>query len=78
MGTQDWLTPAVENWPITLGLALVFLALFLWMCTPFAIFGVKRRLDRMTALLEEISAALKDGGGEREEEAKPPPEKPKT
>ena len=77
MGTQEWLTPAVENWPITLGLALVFLVLFLWMCTPFAIFGVKRRLDRMTALLEEISAALKEGG-DREKEPESPPENPKT
>ena len=63
MEQQEWLVQAVENWPITLGFSLVFLMVFLWIFTPFAVFGLKRRLDRMTRVLEEIRDKM--GAGEK-------------
>jgi hypothetical protein len=59
----QWLTVAMEEWPITLALALLFLALFLWMCTPFAVFGVKRRLDRIARALDELVALTREQRG---------------
>ncbi|MGZ9981526.1 hypothetical protein ACXXCT_08660 [Bordetella bronchiseptica] len=33
------------------------LLLILWICLPFAVFGVKRRLDRIIRLLEQQQSA---------------------
>ncbi|MFU1957729.1 hypothetical protein [Bordetella bronchiseptica] len=35
----------------------VILLLILWICLPFAVFGVKRRLDRIIRLLEQQQVA---------------------
>ena len=35
----------------------VILLLILWICLPFAVFGVKRRLDRIIRLLEQQQSA---------------------
>lgn len=35
-----------------------------WLCLPFAVFGVKARLDRQARLLAAILAQLKENGGD--------------
>ncbi|KCV32203.1 hypothetical protein ACLRAE_19635 [Bordetella bronchiseptica] len=35
----------------------VIFLLILWICLPFAVFGVKRRLDRIIRLLEQQQVA---------------------
>ncbi|MGY0708744.1 hypothetical protein [Bordetella bronchiseptica] len=35
----------------------VIFLLILWICLPFAVFGVKRRLDRIIRLLEQQQSA---------------------
>jgi len=55
---SEWLVRAVENWPMTVAFSFVLLAFFLWFLAPFAVFGVKRRLDRLTELMEQMVALL--------------------
>ena len=55
---SEWLVSAVENWPVTLAISILVLAFFLWFLVPFAVFGVKRRLDRLTGLMERMVALL--------------------
>ena len=62
---SEWLVGAVENWPITLGVSMVLLAFFLWFLAPFAVFGVKRRLDRIAELMEQVVTLLEKDGSEK-------------
>ena len=81
---SEWLVRAVENWPISLAISILLLAFFLWFLAPFAVFGVKRRLDRLTELMEQVVTLLqedpsrqpvpeeKDREGDDEQEARQP------
>lgn len=65
MQEQDWLPLAVDNWPVAVGFSLVFLVIFLWILAPFALFGIKKRLDRMTRILEDIRDDARSNGGRK-------------
>jgi len=75
---SDWLVHAVGNWPVTLGISVVILAFLLWFLMPFAVFGVKRRLDKLTTLMEEVVRLLKENQSCRQSACTKDQETPRT
>lgn len=56
----------MDGLPIGVLLILIVLALVilvLWIILPFAVFGLKSRLDTTNQLLEAILSELRRGGG---------------
>lgn len=53
---NQWLIGSVLMWLLMLILAIV------WIILPFAVFGIKRRLDAINKNLLEIANLLKESG----------------
>ena len=71
---SDWFVRAVENWPMTLAFSFLLLAFFLWFLTPFAVFGVKRRLDRLADMMEQMISLLEKDSVHQSDSVKKDPE----
>ncbi|MEX0771113.1 MAG: hypothetical protein WD035_10290 [Balneolaceae bacterium] len=60
----QWLIGSALMWILMLILGIV------WVILPFAVFGIKRRLDSMNKNLAEIAELLKESGAD----SRQPPE----
>ena len=53
MNSEPALDPAAMGIPVAVISALIIVAMFLWILLPFAVFGVKKRLDESLRLQRE-------------------------
>jgi len=55
---ENILTPEIQNYVALAGVVLLAITAILWFFLPFAVFGIKDRMDRQAALTADLLGEL--------------------